>query len=72
MGTHPNVILKLTLTPEETSRKTLREILAACDVTDNSDPEILIGTLEYRAIVMEEEYNESWQISAKEGDMAMF
>ena len=68
MSTHPNVILMAVLTPEGLSRKTMNAILAEAGVTDIDD-EIKIGSGDYNPLVMETDYDEGWQISAKEGDL---
>ena len=70
MSTHPNAILLLTLTPEALARKTMAAIL----LETNTDPndEIKIGSEEYHHKVMEYDYDEGWQIAAKEGDLLFF
>lgn len=100
MSTHPNVILKLTIKTEGTTRKLLRELLSQNreEITDNNlplmldrsgkpiahaktkenlhisrgDDQICIGNFSYDTLVMEEEYDESWQIGGKEGDLIIF
>jgi hypothetical protein len=67
MSTHPNAILAVALTPDETTRKTLRAILAEAGIDD--DDQIKIGDAEYHLIVMESDYDDSMQVSAKEGDI---
>jgi hypothetical protein len=71
VSTHPNVILLLLLTPEDTSRKTMRAILAEAGVEDE-DRDIKIGDKTYHHKVFEEDYDDDWQIAAKEGDLAFF
>ena len=71
MSTHPNVILLLTLTPEGLTRKTRKDIMAECHV-EKEDDYIKIGNQDYHHEVMEEDYNEDYQISAKEGDIIIF
>jgi hypothetical protein len=71
MSTHPNAILLLTLTPDDAARKTYRAILADAGVMDPSD-DIKIGGENYHHEVMEDTYNESWQIAAQEGDLIFF
>ena len=65
MSIHPNVVLMAVLTPDNLSRKTMRLILGK----DNLEDEIKIGENFYTATVMESEFDEDWQISAKEGDL---
>ena len=69
MSTHPNAILLLALTPEDLARKTYRAILDDAKVEDDDD--IKIEGTDYHHCVMEEEYNESYQVSAKEGDIVL-
>jgi len=71
MSTHPNVILMVVITPEGLSRKTMKKILADNGI-DDPEGEITIGTEQYRFIVMEETYDKSNQIEAKEGDLIFF
>jgi len=70
MGTHPNVILLCTLTPQGLSRKTRKDILAETDTGEDDD--IKIGNINYHHEIMESDYHESWQISAREGDIIVF
>jgi len=70
MSTHPNVILMVKLTPDDLSRKTMRDILGAFDASE--DDEIRIGDEEYTPLIMESDYDEGWQIAAKEGDLVFF
>ena len=70
MSTHPNVILLLTLTPDGLARKTYRAIVGA-----NADPDdaaLEIGGERYNVRVMEDDYDDGFQISAKEGDIIIF
>ncbi len=67
MSSHPNLILMVILTPDDLSRKTMRNILQEYNV--DYDDEIKIGNEEYYPLIMEKDYDESWQISAKEGDL---
>ncbi len=74
MSTHPNTILYLALTPDGLTRKTLRDILADSgkDIKEDGEiPYIKIGNEDYHVNIMEESYNESDQISAKEGDIVL-
>lgn len=73
MGTHPNAILILVLTPEGLTRKTLKNIKEGLEEPpDESDPCVKIGGEDYRFLVFEQDYEESFQISCKEGDIAVF
>ena len=60
----------LALTPGNLSRKTMAAILAETNTEDDDD--VKIGEDEYHHEIMESSYNESWQISAKEGDLVFF
>lgn len=72
MGTHPNVILAVALKPNSTSRKTMREILALHPEATDISNKIKIGSEEYHTLVMEDDYDEGWQIAADEGDLIFF
>lgn len=69
MGTHPNAMLILRLTPDDLARKTYRAILEEAKV--EGDDEIKIGGFDYTHMVMESDYDESFQISAKEGEIVL-
>jgi hypothetical protein len=71
MSDHPNVILMVQLVPDDLSRKTYRAILAEF-AKDEDEDLIKIGDREYNCEVMEEEYNEGWQISAQVGSIVVF
>ena len=74
MSTHPNVILFVALSPDGLTRKTLKDILSDSNLSIKEDgeiPDIKIGNEAYHVNVMEESYNESDQISAKEGDIVL-
>lgn len=73
MSTHPNVILMLVLTPDESSRKTFRSICsdAGAEIEEGS-AQIRIGERTYTARVMENEYDDDFQISASEGDIVVY
>ncbi len=75
MSTHPNAILLLRLTPDNLARKTYREILeenkTGTDSLDFDDDVSIEGT-DYHHKVMEEDYDNGYQISAKEGDIIFF
>jgi hypothetical protein len=68
MSTHPNVILMAVLTPDGLSRKTMKDILQANNVTD-PDFDVKIVDEDYHHIVMESDYEEGFQVSAGEGDL---
>lgn len=70
MSTHPNVILMAVLTPHGLARKTMAAILAEAGVKDDED--ISIGGTKYHTLVMEDSYDQGWQISAKEADLVFF
>jgi len=70
MGQHPNVILLADLQPDGLSRKTMRDILTEFAVSE--DDEIKIGENDYSHLVMEEDYDEGYQISAKKGNLVFF
>lgn len=71
MSTHPNVILLAILTPDDLSRKTMRDILADEGIED-SNKDIKINGIDYSHLIMESEYEEGYQISGKEGDLLFF
>ncbi len=68
MSTHPNAILLLRLTPDGLSRKTMKDICGDLGDDDN----IKIGGDEYHRKILEESYDESWQVGGKEGDLLFF
>jgi hypothetical protein len=70
MSIHPNVILMAVLTPDNLSRKTMRDILA--EHKQGVLYRIVIAGTEYDTLVMESDYDEGWQISAKAGDLVFF
>lgn len=70
MSTHPNTILLLTLTPDNMSRKTYRDILR--DSNTKAGDNIKIGDVGYSHQIMEDEYDSGYQISAQEGDIVIF
>ena len=79
MSTHPNAILLLTLTPEDLSRKTWKNILKESGVWEFDNPgvideegQIKIGKHGYMHQVMESDYYDDMQISANEGDIIVF
>ncbi len=72
MGMHPNVILMVVLTPDDLSRKTMRGILAVSGKDGVDDEVIKIVKKDYNYLIMESDYDEVYQISAKEGDLVFF
>ena len=74
MGTHPNAILLLTLTPDDLARKTYRAILADAGVKDEGEDTdaIKINGEDYHHEVMEDDYADGYQISAPEGSIILF
>ena len=70
MGTHPNTILMVILTPDDLARKTHRAIMADAGVED-TDREIKIGDRDYNHRVMESDYDEGFQIAAPEGSIVL-
>lgn len=71
MSTHPNALLLLKLTPDDLARKTYRAICEAENASD-MDPTIKIGGARFRIKVMESDYDEGYQIAAKEGQIVLF
>ncbi len=72
MSTHPNVILMACLTPDALARKTYRDIFADNNIAADDDcPEVKVGSTSYHIQVMESDYDDSYQISAKEGDIVL-
>jgi len=79
MSTHPNAILLLTLTPDDLSRKTWKNILQESKVWKYQEEgvidfegQIKISGNAYSHKIMESSYNKSMQISASEGDIVVF
>lgn len=79
MSTHPNAILLLTLTPDDLSRKTWKNILNESKVWKYQEEgvidlegQIKINGTDYHQGVMESDYDEGMQISASEGDIVVF
>lgn len=74
MSTHPNVIIMVVLTPNNTTRKTLRAIVEHYEKEhiDSEAGYIRIAGDDYNYIIMEDDYHEGYQISAKEGDIVFF
>lgn len=71
MSTHPNAILLLALTPDGLSRKTHAAIMKEVGIEDDDDNIEIAGT-DYNHRVMEEGYDEDFQISAKEGNIVLW
>lgn len=73
MSSHPNVILQVNITPDGLSRKTMRNIMEAYrGETGEEEDTITIEGNEYDAIIMESDYYEPSQLSAKEGDLVFY
>ena len=74
MSTHPNVILLLLLKPDGLTRKTLRTIFEkeTTEGLPGDVPDLIIAEKTYHVKVMECDYDEGWQISGDEGDIAIF
>jgi hypothetical protein len=81
MSQHPNVILAVALTPDDLSRRTMRAILdeyAVPSSVNGGSSQIIVqniilpGFAEYHALVMEESYNEDYQLESKVGDLLFF
>jgi hypothetical protein len=66
MSTHPNAILGVRLIPDGTTRKVYRALTG-----DDPDRDVKIGPNRYHVIAMEDDYDESFQIQAKEGDVVL-
>lgn len=69
MSTHPNAILLLCLKPDDLARKTFRAILEEAGGSENS---IKIKDTSYHIDVMENDYDDGYQITADEGDIIVF
>lgn len=72
MSSHPNVVLLLRLTPDGLSRKTLRDILFGDPTNSPDDESINIGGTDYSYLILEDSYDDDWQVSGKEGDLLFF
>lgn len=70
MSEHPNVLLIARLTPDDLSRKTMKAILL--DGKSDDDDCLPIGEVKYHTKIMETDYDNGYQISAKEGDLIFF
>ena len=70
MSTHPNTILMVSFTPDNLSRKTMRNIIDKYNGEQEDDTwSVRILDKDYHGIVMEEDYEENFQISAMAGDL---
>ena len=69
MSTHPNAILMAVLTPDDLARKTMRAILES---PQYDGEEIKIGHHEYRPLVMEDNWDDGFQIAADEGSLVFW
>ncbi len=70
MSTHPNAILMVVFTPDELARKTYRSIFE--DHKTKTDDKLQVGNNSYHGIIMEEDYNRDFQITAPEGSIVFF
>lgn len=70
MSTHPNAMILAVLTPDGLTRKTYRAILDEAGI--DAEGSLKIGEREdYSVTVMEDSYDDSWQISAPEGSIVV-
>lgn len=69
MSTHPNAILLLVLTPDDLARKTYRALMEEAGIDE--DGQFKIGNRGYNHLVMEDSYDDGWQIAAKEGSIVL-
>lgn len=69
MSSHPNAILMAVLTPDDVSRRTMRNIR---EEMQSSNDEIVINGKKYYTLIMEGDYDDGWQIAAAEGDLIFF
>ncbi len=58
------------LTPDGLSRKTMAAILA--ETNTEADDDIKINGKDYHHKIMEDDYEEGWQIASKKGDLLFF
>jgi hypothetical protein len=65
MGTHPNAVLVLALKPTGDAVETY-------DAITGDDDKIDIGGESYRAQLMEDSYDEDYQIAANDGEIIVF
>lgn len=85
MSNHPNVLLIAVLTPDGLARKTMKSILSDNEACEHEDDSILLEPqgevyqigdqekrMKLRSMVMEGEYDDDYQIAAKEGDLVFF
>lgn len=68
MSTHPNVILMAVFTPDGLTRKTLSSIKHDSIISDGN---IEINGDTYFDTIMEDDYDDNFQISASEGDIVI-
>jgi hypothetical protein len=70
MGNHPNVILAVAISPQGLSRKTMAALKEDAGVNySEADEQFTIEGKEYHCVVMEGDYDDSFQVKAKEGDL---
>lgn len=70
MISHPNVILMSVFTPDDLVRRTVRAICPNAEQDEYSHC-LEIGGDDYSISIMESDYEDSMQISAKEGDFVV-
>jgi hypothetical protein len=63
-------MLLLVLTPDDPTRETMRSIVTDAG-GDADSPKIKIGGENYTVTVMEDDYDDSHQLHAKEGDIVL-
>lgn len=69
MSTRPNAMILGVLVPDELTRKTYRAICQEVGANDDDGYPLKIGERTYSLKVMEESYDEDYQISAPEGSI---
>lgn len=69
MGSHPNAMLILSLTPEDLSRKTYKMILEG---EAKSETHLKIGGINFRHKIMEDSYDDENQLSSEVGNIVLF
>lgn len=75
MSTHPNAILMAVLTPDGLTRKTARAVQTEYgkykDDVSVEDDYMVIGGHDYSIMIMEDDYDDGYQISAPEGSIVL-
>lgn len=70
MSSHPNTMLFCILTPDDLARKTYRSILSSEGI-DEDDSGVKIAGRTFSIQVMEEDYDDGYQIAAQEGQIVL-